>query len=206
MALEILGYRKEQPELLEKIGDHPEPEKVMESIEDVTEGEIKTAFVEEEKVTDVAAEFKTWFNDGALAIPKFDKESLFPESGRSEYALALGVEGHEILIADPSSKKGGVYYIDREKLRNAMKNLEDKRGYLILAPEGTTAHWRIKNDLLYSDKDYYEELSKTLEARLTKIMRRGRVMEDAMPEPVSNYLEKWQAQGDVTRLWSPEEE
>lgn len=205
MALEVLGYRHEQPELLEKVGNNPEPETLVETIDELTEGEIKTAFVEEDKITDTAAEFKTWFNDGALIIPRFDKESLFTDSEESEYALSVGVEGDEILIADPSSKKGGVYYIDRDKLRKAMKSLEDERGYLVLAPEGTTAHWRIKNDLLYSDRNYYDELSKTLEARLTKIMRRGRIMEDIMPDAVSSYLEKWQAQGDVTRLWSPEE-
>lgn len=206
MALEMFGYRHEQQELIDKIGKQPEPEKLIETIDDLTEGEIKTAFIEEDKITNTDAEFKTWFNDGALIIPKFDKDTLFSESEESEYALSMGVEGREILIADPSSKKGGVYYIDREKLRSAMKSLEDERGYLVLAPEGTTAHWRIKNDLLYSDRNYYDELSKTLEARLTKIMRRGRIMEDAMPEAVSSYLEKWQTQGDVTRLWSPEEE
>jgi len=205
MALEIFGYRHEQPELIEKIGPHPKPEKLIETVEDVTEGETKTAFIEEEKITDTAAEFKTWFNDGALVVPRFDNESLFSESEKSEYALSVGVEGQEILVADPSSKKGGVYYIDSEKLRKAMEDLENG-GYLVIAPEGTTAHWRIKNNLLYSDRNYYDELSKTLEARLTKIMRRGRIMEDAMPEAVSSYLEKWQSQGDVTRLWSPKEE
>lgn len=206
MALEIFGYRHEQPELIDKIGDNPDPENLIETVEDLTEGELKAAFIEENKITDTDAEFKTWFNDGALIIPKFDKESLFPESEKSEYALSLGVEGREILIADPSSKKGGVYYIGRDKIRNAMKSLENDRGYLVLAPEGTTAQWRIKKDLLYSDRNYYDELSKTLEARLTKIMRRGRIMEDVMPEPVSSYLKKWQSQGDVTRLWSSEEE
>jgi len=206
MALEVFGYRHEQPELTEKLGEDPEPESLIETVEDLTEGEMKAAFIEEDKITDTAAEFKTWFNDGALIIPNFDKDSLFPESEESEYALSLGVEGREILIADPSSKKGGVYYIDREKLRKAMKSLDDERGYLVAAPEGTTAQWRIKNDLLYSDRNYYDELSKTLEARLTKIMRRGRVMEEVMPEAVSSYLEKWQAQGDVTRLWSLNEE
>lgn len=206
MALEVFGYRHEQPELKEKLGENPEPEDLIEAFEDLTEGDISAAFIEEEKITDTAAEFKTWFNDGALIIPKFDKDSLFSESEKSEYALSVGVEGREILMADPSSKKGGVYYIDREKLRNAMKSIEDERGYIVIAPEGTTAQWRIKNDLLYSDKNYYDELSKTLEARLTKIMRRGRIMEEAMPEAVSSYLEKWQAQGDVTRLWSPNEE
>lgn len=205
MALEILGYRHEQPELVEKMGENPEAENLVETVEDLTDGKVKAAFIEEKKITDTAAEFKTWFNDGAIIIPKFDKDTLFPKSEESEYALSVGVEGSEILIADPSSKKGGVYYIDREKLRNAMKSLGENKGYLVMAPEGTTAQWRIKNDLLYSDQDHYDELSKTLEARLTKIMRRGRIMEEAMPDTVSSYLEKWHAQGDVTRLWSPEE-
>mgnify|MGYP006268704293 FL=1 len=203
MGLELFGYRHEKPEMVEKLGEYPENEEMIKAIEELTEDEVKTAFIEEDKITDTAAEFKTWFNDGALIIPKFNKDSLFSDSETSKYALAVGVEGQEILMADPSSKKGGVYYVDREKLRNSMKKLEGEGGYLVLAPEGTTAHWRIKKELLYSDRNYYGELSKTLEARLTKIMRRGRIMEEVMPEAVSQYLEKWQAQGDVTRLWSP---
>lgn len=206
MALEVFGYRHEQEEIAEKMGDERTPDSMVQTIDNLTEEEVSAAFIEEEKVTDTAAEFKTWFNDGALVIPRFDKDNLFPESEKSEYALSVGVEGQEILIADPSSKKGGIYYIDREKLRNAMKNVEESGGYIVLAPKGTTAQWRIKNNLLYSDRNYYDELSKTLEARLTKIMRQGRVMEDAMPESVSKYLEKWRAQGDVTSLWSPEQE
>lgn len=205
MALEIFGHRHEQPDIIQKIDENQEPENLVEVVEDVTEGKVKAAFIEEDKINDAAAEFKTWFNDGALIIPQFDKDTLAPESGQSEHALSVGVEGSEILIVDPQSKKGGVYYIDKSKLRNAMKSSRNG-GYLVLAPEGTTSQWRVKNDLLYSDRDNYDELSKTLEARLTKIMRRGRTMEDAMPEAASSYIDKWQVQGDVTRLWSPENE
>jgi len=204
MALEIFGFRAQQ----EDIADENETgsyEDIGEAVEKLTDNEVKTGFIEHDNVTDLGAELKTWFNDNGLVIAEVNREKLLSNSDSSHQVLCLGVEENEILIADPASKDGGVYYVDKEKMYEAMKNTEEP-GYTVIAPEGTTAFWRIENDLIYSDRSYYDELSKTLESRLTRIMRQGRVLKNSMPKPVSDYMEKWEKEGDVTRLWSPEEE
>ncbi|MBC5792442.1 MAG: mechanosensitive ion channel [Nanohaloarchaea archaeon] len=201
MALEIFGYRSTQEEIDEKL-EESSPEEIYETVRQVTESEVKTAFIEKEKITDLSAELKTWFNDGGLASTEIEKSEIFPESDGKQFVLCVGVENREVLVVDPV-KNGGVYYVEREKLQDA---IVDDSGYYVFAPQGTTAFWRIKNDLIYSDRNYYDELSKTLESRLTKIMRQGRLMQESMPESVSSYMEKWRKNGDVTRLWSPNED
>lgn len=205
MGLEIFGYRAEQDDIAERIDDESDPGQVKEAIEELTDEEVKTAFVEHEKITDIAAEFKTWFNDGALTLVEIEKGELFPDSEETHHLLCVGAEENEILVVDPGSTDGGVYYVDKEKLHSALEE-SPTPGYTVMAPKGTTAHWRIKNDLIYSDKNYYDELSKTLESRLTKIMRQGRILKKSMPSELNDYMEKWRKEGDVTRLWSPEKE
>ncbi len=201
MALEIFGYRATQKQISQKI-ESSSPEEIEEAVSQATESEVKTAFVEKDKITDLAAELKTWFNDGGLVSMTIEKSKIFPESDGEQFVLCVGVENREILVVDPV-KDAGVYYVEREKLRKA---IAEDSGYYVLAPQGTTAFWRIKNDLIYSDRNYYDELSKTLESRLTKIMRQGRLMQESMPESVSSYMEKWRKNGDVTHLWSPNED
>ena len=86
-----------------------------------------------------------------------------------------------------------------------MGDFGHKRGYTVVAPKGTTAHWRIKNDLIYADKSYYDELSKTLEARLRKILRQGRILKNSTPSSMEDYMEKWGSSEKLTRIWMPEQ-
>lgn len=205
MTLDIFGYQGSQEKIGEKSGcteEGVDQEKLRESVEELTDNEVKTAFIEHDKISDVGDEFKAWFNDGALIVPVFDKSSIFPDHDSGDYALAVGFEANEVLMIDPAIQNGGVYYLEKRKLQEAMKD----KGYIVLAPEGTTAQWRIKNNLLYGDKNYYDELSKTLETRLTKMLRQGRILKDVMPGSVQKYMENWRTQGYVTRLWQPEEE
>lgn len=204
MGLEILGYRLSSSDIEQEEAKMSSAEMIG-KVEEITDGEVKAGFVEEDKVTSLQAEFKTWFNDGALVIPVFDDQTLFNDSSSGQYALSVAVESDEILVADPGAEKGGVYYVGGERLQEAMRKV-DHSGYIVMAPEGTRAYWRLKKDLLYSDRELYGELSKTLEARLTKIMRQGRILDEAMPEPVSDYLAEWRKSGDVARLWSVEQE
>lgn len=209
MALEIFGYRHDQDEIGEKSGtteeEGVEVQSLMDATEELTNNEIKTAFVEYDKINDLGDEFKAWFNDGALVLPNFYKPKLFPDATTGHYVLSVGVEGDEILIIDPSSKSGGVYYVDEDELHEAMGDYEHKRGYIVVAPEGTTAHWRVKNDLIYADKTYYDNLSKTLETRLRKIMRQGRILKNATPKHLDKYLDNWSEQDKVERIWKPEQ-
>jgi len=203
MAMEIFGYRITQQEVAEELEDDGQ-EEIAELVEQKSEQGIRTGFVEHPKITDLGAELKTWFNDGSIVLTKIDKNEVFPESQGEQYILCVGIEEQEVLVIDPSAD-GGVYYIDTEKLHRAIGGAKEP-GYIVMAPEGTTAFWRIKNDLIYSDKNYYDELSKTLESRLTKIMRQGRLLQKSMPSALNDYMDKWRKHGDVTRLWSPDEE
>lgn len=212
MALTMFGYDIEQGELAEITGTERgvgvDPDPLIDGVETMTDGEVRGAFVEYDNITDLADEFKTWFNDGALIVPNFAKPVLFPNANTGHYTLSVGVEGDELLIVDPSAHtmSGGVYYVDKEEMLEAMAEWEgQKRGYIVLAPEGTTAHWRIEEDLIYAEKNYYDSLSKTLEVRLRKLMRQGRIMKSVMPDTVEDFLDRWRRDEKVDRVWKPEE-
>ena len=211
MALDILGYSVTQKEFAEKTSEEDDSENrednaeitnqdLMKGVEELTDNEVLTAWIESDHITDVGDEFKTWFNDGGLVIPFFDKSEILPTEDNSEYAVVVGVEGTEVLVIDPSKSSGGVYYINKDRLLDSMEGL----GYIVLAPVGTRSEWRIKNDLIYSDKSYYDELSKNLENRLRKIVRQGSILKDVMPEQVQKYTEEWKSDEKVSRVWKPE--
>lgn len=210
MALEIFGYRHSQDEIGEKAGtteeEGTEIEPLIDAAEELTNNEVRAAFIEYDKISDLGEEFKAWFNDGGLIIPNFYKPEIFPDATAGHFVLAVGVEGNEILVLDPSGTNGGVYYIDKDRLLEAMSEFDHERGYIALAPKGTTAYWRIKNDLIYSDKTYYDDLSKTLEARLRKILRQGRILRDVMPSSLERYTEAWRSGEKITRIWRPDQE
>lgn len=209
MALGILGYGYGQEEIGEacgaEVGEGVEVDDLKESIEELTDGEVKAAFVEYDKITELGEEFKTWFNDGGLIIPNFYKPELFSNASAGHYVLSVGAEGEELLILDPSGTNGGVYYVDEDRMKQAMSEFDHKRGYIVMAPKGTTAHWRLKNNLIYSDKSYYDELSKTLEVRLRKILRQGRIMKNVTPSSIEDYIETWRSDEKLTRVWKPEQ-
>ncbi|MFB6143786.1 MAG: C39 family peptidase [Candidatus Nanohaloarchaea archaeon] len=217
MALEAFGYRHDQDEIGEKantVTEDPgeeetmgtEPEDLIEAVEELTNNDVKAAWIEYDKINDLGDELKAWFNDGALALPNFYKPEIFPDATTGHYVLAVGVEGDEILIMDPSTSTGGAYFVDKDRLKTAMSEFDHKRGYLVVAPKGTTAYWRIKKDLIYSDENYYDQLSKTLESRLRKILRQGRLLKNVVSDSMEDYIEEWRSEEKVTRVWSPEVE
>jgi small-conductance mechanosensitive channel len=211
MALNIFGFAHDQKEIGElagsEVGVGTMPEELIDAVEDVTEGQVLGAYVEYDKIGKLSDELKAWFDNGGLVIPNFAKPVLFPGSETAHYSLCVGVEGDELIIVDPSADtvSGGVYYADDSEMYEAMDEFEGrKRGYVVLAPEGTTAHWRIKNDLIYSDSNFYDEINKNMELRLKKIMRQGRLLKSVLPEPMHTYIEKWNREEKVNRLWKPE--
>lgn len=206
MALTMFGFDVTQGDITEKSGENPGPEELRDALKELTNNEIRTAFVETDKITDVGDEFKIWFNNGALLIPYFDKSVLFPGTDEDSYVLCVGVEGEELLVVDPStsSDSGGVYYVDKDEMFRAIDGSE-QGGYLVIAPRGTTAFWRIKNDLIYSSLSLYQQLSKSLEVQLGKTLRSGRVLKHIIPETVEDFTEKWREEDQsVTRMWTPE--
>jgi small-conductance mechanosensitive channel len=211
MALSMFGYDIPQGTLADETGTTQpggvKPDALMDGIENLTNGEVKTDFVEHSKITDVSDEFKTWFNDGGLIIVNFAKPELFPNAETAHYALSVGAEGNEALIIDPSAhtSSGGVYYVDSNEMLEAMEEWEgEEKGYIVMAPKGTTAHWRIEEGLIYSDKSFYEQLSKNLELQLGRIMRRGRILKTVMPDQVEDFLTRWRKEERVKRLWKAE--
>lgn len=209
MALEIFGYRHDQDEIGEKsdveVGEGVHEEDLMNAVEELTNKEVRTAWIGYDKITDLGDEYKSWFNDGALIVSNFYKPEIFPDATTGHFVLSVGVEGDEILNLDPNGTNGGVYYVGKETLEDAMAEFGHKRGYIVLAPKGTTAYWRIKNDLIYADKSLYEEISKTLESRLRKVLRQGRILKNSTPESMEKYIEKWSADEEkLTRVWKPE--
>lgn len=208
MALEIFGHRHSQDEIGEKANLSKESgvdeDDLMKAAEELTNSEIKTAWIQHDKISDLGDEYKAWFNDGALIVSNFFKPEIFPEATAGHFVLSVGAEDDEILNIDPSGTNGGVYYVNKETLYDAMGDFGHQRGYIVVAPKGTTAYWRIKNDLIYGDKTLYSELSKTLESRLKKILRKGRILKNATPESVDEYMQDWTADQKLTRVWKPE--
>ncbi|EHK02536.1 hypothetical protein HRED_04118, partial [Candidatus Haloredivivus sp. G17] len=146
-----------------EVGKGTMPDELINAVEDLTDEQVKAAYVEHDKIGKLSDELKTWFDNGALVIPNFAKPVLFPGSETAHYSLCVGVEGDELIIVDPSADtvSGGVYYADDSEMLQAMDEFEGrKRGYVVMAPKETTAYWRIKNDLIYSDSSVYDELSK----------------------------------------------
>lgn len=210
MALNIFGFSHSQKEIGEladsEVGKGTMPEKLINAVEELTDEQVKAAYVEYDKIGKLSDELKTWFDNGALVIPNFAKPVLFPGSETAHYSLCVGVEGDELIIVDPSADtvSGGVYYANDSEMLQAMDEFEGrKRGYVVMAPKETTAYWRIENDLIYSDSNVYDELSKNMELRLKKIMRQGRLLKSVLPESMNTYIEKWNREEKVNRLWEP---
>ena len=187
IALDVFGVEKEVE--LEEVKDS-------EVIGEKTDSKVKAAWIESENISDLEEEYKAWFKEGALIVSDLDKSEIFSNKpGRN--VLSVGSEGEDILNIDPdASSPGRVYYLDSERMEDLMSG----GGYLVIAPEGTNAYWRIEKKLLYGDKGLYEDLSKTLENRLNKIMRQGRILQDVAPESLKDYLEKW---NDSISSWRP---
>ncbi len=211
MALSIFGYRYSQEEIGEisstEVGKGTMPQDLIKAVESLTDGEVQAEYVEYEKITDLADEFKVWFNDGALIIPNFAKPVLFPQADTAHYSLCVGVEGDELLIVDPSADtvSGGVYYADSSEMLEAMGEFEGRsRGYLVIAPEDTTAYWRISKGLIYADETFYDQLNKNMELQLRRILRQGRILKNVLPEHLQEYLDEWKREENVERLWKPE--
>ncbi|MDY6769226.1 MAG: hypothetical protein SVW02_03920, partial [Candidatus Nanohaloarchaea archaeon] len=207
MALAMFGFDISQGDISEELAEEsPAPEQLGEAVEELTGGEVKHAFVAADKITRLGRECKVWFNNDALLLPYFNKEFLFPGSDAERYVLCVAVEGDELLVLDPAKgDSGGVYYVDAAEMQNAAE-ATDSGGYLVLAPRGTTAFWRIKNDLIYANLSLYEHLSKNLEVQLSKIMRRGEVLKQVVPEVVDDFIERWrigEEDDTVTAMWRP---
>jgi len=216
MALKIFGYNEPQSKIGELAnteigtdskGAGTKPDVMIDVVQKLTSNKVKGAWIQVEKITDLKSEARLWLNQGALLILDYKKSFLFPEAKKAHYAVCVAVEGDELVILDPSGKKGGVYLADAEKLYMGMDTyseyLQSKRGYIVLAPEGTTAYYRIEEGLIYSDPNLYDELSNKLKSELHRLTEKTELLETVLPLRVKNFIRKWREKDKIARLWKP---
>jgi len=212
MILKIFGYSESQSKIGElsnsKVGLGTHPETLIQVTQDITKNKVKGAWIDVDHITDLKDEIRLWLNEGALVIIDYKKNILFPEAKRAHYSVCVAVEGDELVILDPSGKKGGVYLADAEKVYRGMDTyselIKGKRGYIVLAPEGTTAYYRIEEGLIYADPNLYRGLSNKLKKELYKLTEKSELLETVLPLRVKNFIRKWREKDRIARLWKPE--
>ncbi len=217
MALSIFNYPHSQEELGKLMktstrkseediaGTHPE--EIIKVVEKVTKKKVNGAWIGFEKVYDLKNELITWLDQGGLIIVDYKKNYLFPKSKYAHYSLVVGVRGDEFLIVDPSGVSGGVYYVDYRDILIGMdtysKLIKGKRGYIVLAPEGTEAHQRIKNNIIYYHPSMYDRLTKNIEVYLSRLSHPG-VISYIIPESIRKNINALKPKEQVRRVWKPE--
>lgn len=212
MILKIFGYNKSQSKIGElsntQVGAGTRPETLIKVTQDITQNKVKGAWIGINHITDLKDEVRLWLNEGALIIVDYKKNILFPNSKSAHYSVCVAVESDELVILDPSGKKGGVYLADAEKVYRGMDTyselIKGKRGYIVFAPEGTTAFHRIEEGLIYADPSLYKDLSNKLKKELYKLTEKSELLETVLPLRVKNFIRKWREKDRIARLWKPE--
>jgi len=188
------------------MGTHPQT--LINVVQDLTKKKVKGTWIDVEHITDLKNELRLWLSQGALPIVDYKKKILFPESKAAHYSVVVSIEGDDLVILDPSGKKGGVYLADSDKIYRGMDTYSDlikgKRGYIIFAPEGTTGYHRIDEGLIYSDPSLYKDLSNKLKKELFNILEKGQALESVLPMRVKNFIRRWKEKDRIARLWKPE--
>tara|TARA_Y100000310_G_scaffold341089_1_gene439082 strand:- start:20492 stop:21997 length:1506 start_codon:yes stop_codon:yes gene_type:complete len=212
MILKIFGYSESQSKIGDlsstKVGSGTHPNTLIKVVQDITKSKVKGAWIDVEHITDLKNEIRLWLSEGALIVVDYKKKILFPEAKSAHYSVCVAVEGDELVILDPSGKKGGVYLAEAEKVYRGMDTyselIKGKRGYIIFAPEGTTSFHRIEEGLIYSDPSLYKDLSNKLKKELYKFTEKSELLETVLPLRVKNFIRKWREKDRIARLWKPE--
>jgi len=212
MILKIFGYNETQSKIGDlsntKVGSGTHPDTLIKVVQDITENKVKGSWINVKYITDLKNEIRLWLSEGGLIIVDYKKKILFPNAKSAHYSVCVAVEGDELVILDPSGKKGGVYLADAEKVYRGMDTyselIKGKRGYLVLAPEGTTAFHRIEEGLIYADPNLYKDLSNKLKNELYKFTEKSELLETVLPLRVKNFIRKWREKDRIARLWRPE--
>jgi small-conductance mechanosensitive channel len=215
MVLTIFGFPDINQELIARhsgteVGKGTHPERLIKAVEDLTENKVLGQWIPITKIIDLKHELKSWLSDGALMIMDFKRAEVFPTSTstKAHYSVCLGIEGNDLLVLDPSAPKGGVYLAGYQDVQRGMNTYSDlikgKRGYIVLAPKGTPAYWRLRKGLVYADKDLYGELGKNLEEKFEALIRKSAFIKNVIPESLRNYLKQYEEKYKIGRLWRPE--
>lgn len=212
MILKIFGYNFSQNKIGDlastEVGKGTHPNTLIKVVEDLTTKQVRGAWIDVNYIMDLKNEIRLWLNQGALLIVDYKKNILFPEAKKAHYSVVVSVEGDELVVLDPSGKKGGVYLAEIEKVYRGMDTYSDliggKRGYLVFAPEGTTAYHRIEEGLIYSDPSLYKDLSNKLKKELYKLTEKSEFLENVLPIKVKKFIRRWKEKEKIARLWRPE--
>ena len=215
MALHFFGYNISQDEIGKLAGTvrgkGTHPQRLIDAVEKLTNNEVKGAWINADKIGNLRDEIATWLMDGAIVIIDYKKKYLFPEAKTGHYSLCLAVEEDELLIVDPNSRLGGVYFANYSDVQKGMDTYSEtnqgKRGYIVLAPKDTKAYRRIVEGVIYSDTGFYDRLTKTLAGKISSMITKSRKnITSVMPEPVKDMLEKREKRNKISRLWQPEKQ
>jgi len=210
MLLAFLGYDVGQEEIAKKSKSRSPggtgPNNLIKGVEKITKKKVRGALIRFDDIKNLKEELHSWLADGALSILWFRKEALFPGSRTGHYVLCVGMEGDELIVIDPNKRTGGVYLVDYRDMEEGMAEWDKSRGYLVFAPRGTSAFWRISQGLLYSDSSLYKDLGRTMERQLKKLQRKSRVFENVMPDYVKERLTSFRETEKVKKVWVPEDE
>ncbi|MBS1266768.1 MAG: hypothetical protein MAG795_00737 [Candidatus Woesearchaeota archaeon] len=210
IILNIFGHKADQLKIGEmcktKTGVGTHPKTLIKVLEKLTKNKVKGKWIDYNYILDLHREIKTWLDQGALVIIDYKKNFLFPKAKTAHYSVVVAVEGNELLVVDPSMHTGGVYYVNPKRVFKGMNTysnlIQGKRGYIVLAPSGTNAFWRIENDLVYADLSIYKDLSKKLRNKLNKLINtttNGTIF----PKKVKKFLNTWEKKEKVNRVWKP---
>jgi hypothetical protein len=215
IALSIFNIRADQKELAKlsdairrtdpdmAAGTHPK--KLIGAVQRFTDDRVIGVWIGFDKIYHLKQEVSRWLSDGALLIADYKKRYLFPTALRAHYSLVVGVRGDEILMIDPSGKKGGVYFVDYRDVMIGMDTYSElirgKRGYIVLAPHGTAAYKRIREGLVYSHPSMYDRLSRALQMKLDR-MTSTPALVDMLPDFMKRHLKTFEKE-QVSRVWRP---
>ena len=208
MMLSFFGFETTQQKVGKVAGTRVPggtgPRKLVEAVRKVSNNMVRGALIDYDKISDLKEEVRAWISEGALVILWFHKPVVFPNVGsRGHYVLCVGVEDDELIIMDPSSETAGVYLIDYRLIQEGMMGTDKKRGYLVFAKKGSSAYWRVTEGLIYADASAYEELGKSFERNLRKMIRQSATINNLLSEHVfKNLRSKYKG---TKQIWKPEE-
>ncbi len=186
IILEIFGISHKNKKL--KRFEETDWKKIISFVKESTKSNVSGLIVPYKNVINLKQEVKSWLADGGLLILRIFKPAIFPgiKKKRETNVLCVGVEKDSLVLID---LKGGVYLMNYKDVEDAIERLDDKY-YIVFAKKGSTAFFRIKNKLYYSNPDYYENLNKTAERKLKQIMRKlndnNYIYPNNLPEVLNN--------------------
>ncbi|RLG14281.1 MAG: hypothetical protein DRN66_02455 [Candidatus Nanohalarchaeota archaeon] len=222
MVLKIFGYNISQEQIAKltkplvpkqkrldgtKIPGGTHPREMINAVKELTKNKVNGVWINIDRINDLKMELKTWLNNKALIIIDYKKSFLFPEAKKAHYSVCFSMRGDELLILDPSSKKGGVYFADIKNVYLGMNTyselLKEKRGYIVLAPRGTKAYHRIEEGLIYSDPGLYIDLSNNLMKELNSLIKKTGKLENVLPRNLKKIIDEYKKKEKITRVWRP---